>query len=84
MTSQGKDGKRLLCHCLTVTWQEVEETVRSHGCRNVHQVTERCGAGGGCRSCHVEIEQVIAKVRSERRSVLARFFGGLLRREDEE
>lgn len=67
-----RNKDRLLCHCLSVPWGTVEETIRQHGCRKVTQVTELCQAGGGCRSCHPDIEELIEKVRAER--------GGLLRR----
>ena len=72
-----KRGDRLLCHCLTVTWQVVEDTIRENGCRNVRQVTDICRAGGGCKSCHFEIEQLIAEVRAEKRGGIRRLIGSL-------
>jgi NAD(P)H-nitrite reductase large subunit len=72
-----RNGDRLLCHCLTVTWADVEKTVREHRARTVKQVTAQCRAGGGCRSCHPEIEQIIARVKAEERGRFKRFLGGL-------
>ncbi len=72
-----RNKKRLLCHCLTVTWQEVEDTILERGCRTVEQVTACCGAGGGCRTCHPEIQELIALVGPARggfRNLLARLF----------
>ena len=72
-----RNKKKLLCHCLTVTWLEVEDTIREHGLRTVEEVTARCGAGGGCRTCHPEIAELIAEVGPSRgrfRSFLARLF----------
>jgi len=70
-------GKRLLCHCLSVTWEEVETTVREHHCRKVSEVTRICGAGGGCKTCHYEIEQVIREVRREEKRFFEKLFCGL-------
>ena len=67
-----RQGNRLLCHCLTVTWQEVEDTIRDHRCTTVKDVTVRCGAGGGCKSCHPEITELIEAARAEKRGLLQR------------
>ncbi len=56
---------KLCCYCLGVTYGEVEQVVREHGCRTVEEVTRRCRAGGGCRSCHVDILDVLERVRRE-------------------
>lgn len=74
-----KRGNKLLCHCLTVTWQEVEDTIREHRCKTVKDVTLHCSAGGGCKTCHPEITELIAEVRAERRGLL-RCLGGLFGR----
>lgn len=81
MVNVPRDPRKLCCHCLNVTFGKVEETVRAHGCRSVAQVTELCRAGGGCRSCHPDIEDIIRDVRRETRSAglsgwLQRLFSG--------
>jgi len=76
--SGDRNKDRLLCHCLTVTWGEVEEAIRTHGCRKVSQVTGLCGAGGGCKSCHPEIEELIRVTRAESGGGLLRRVGRLL------
>jgi NifU-like protein len=62
------DPDKMLCYCLGVRYGEVIDTVRDHDCRTVAQVTRLCRAGGGCRSCHPEIEGVIREVRESHRA----------------
>ena len=76
------DTKKMLCYCLGVRYGRVIDAVRDPGCRTVQQVTRRCKAGGGCRSCHPEIEELLAEAQAERRAagggikrVLAHLFG---------
>ena len=59
---------KLLCYCMGVTFGTVRQIVRDHGCKTVEQVTRECKAGGGCRSCHPEIEQVISEKQGARKS----------------
>jgi bacterioferritin-associated ferredoxin len=40
-----------VCHCEGVTDRTVDAAISS-GARCVADVTARCGAGGGCGSCH--------------------------------
>jgi NAD(P)H-nitrite reductase large subunit len=68
---------RLLCHCLGVTPEEVEAAVRRHRLRTVSQVTRRCRAGGGCRSCWPDIEAILQRVRAERPPLLRRWLAAL-------
>ncbi|MAG57250.1 MAG: hypothetical protein CMJ83_13235 [Planctomycetes bacterium] len=60
------DANKMLCYCLGVRYGAVVETIREHDYRTVSQVTRGCKAGGGCRSCHPEIEELIEEVRMER------------------
>ena len=76
------DGEKLLCYCLGVRYGRVIDTIRADRCTSVQQVTRRCKAGGGCRSCHPEIQELIAEVRDERKAagygikgVIGRVFG---------
>ena len=73
-----RDPNKMLCYCLGVRYGRVEETIAEHGCRNVKQVTALCKAGGGCKSCHPEIEELIAEDRARKgvglRGLLSRLF----------
>lgn len=74
------DREKMLCYCLGVRYGRVIDVVREEECRNVQQVTRLCKAGGGCRSCHPEIEELIADAKAERKGgglkgVFGRVFG---------
>ena len=75
------DREKMLCYCLGVRYGCVIDTIRADACASVQQVTRKCKAGGGCRSCHPEIEELITEVREERKGgggilgVIARVFG---------
>lgn len=72
------DPNRILCYCLGVPSGIVEQAVREKGLKTVQAVTEETKAGGGCRSCHPEIREVIQKVRAETKGeggLFARLFG---------
>jgi bacterioferritin-associated ferredoxin len=49
-----------LCHCLKVTPDQVRHAVDFHGCSSVEEVTNTCGAGGGCTACHRRIRAYLA------------------------
>lgn len=61
------DPDKMLCYCLGVRYGTVVECVREDRLVSVAQVTRACKAGGGCRSCHPEIQEVIDAVRKSRR-----------------
>lgn len=55
----------VVCQCFGVTRKEIEEAVRLNRLGSVEQVTNYTKAGGGCGSCHEEIERIIAAVLAE-------------------
>jgi len=55
------EGK-VVCKCFGITEKEIERVVRDNNLKEVEDVTNYCKAGGGCQSCHSEIEQIIARV----------------------
>lgn len=74
-----RDPKKICCHCLGVSFGKIQETIAKERCRTVDDVTRACRAGGGCRSCHVEIEELLRQARPRREGLLpswlARMFG---------
>lgn len=72
-----RDPKTLCCHCLGVTYGRVEQTIRTHRCRKVEEVTRLCRAGGGCRSCHPDIQDLLHEIW---RDLDGRGFTAVLRR----
>jgi NAD(P)H-nitrite reductase large subunit len=80
-TREDQVDRKLLCYCLNVRWVDVEEAVRAGNLRTVAEVSAACRAGTGCRSCHPEIEEVLAAARARRGSGLRRLVGRLLGRQ---
>jgi len=79
-SSMDTERNKMLCYCLGVRYGRVIDVVTEEECKTVQQVTRLCKAGGGCRSCHPEIEELIADAKARRkhtgiRGVLSRVFG---------
>lgn len=56
----------LVCKCFGVDEAMIEEMVWANKLRTVEDVTNFTKAGGGCASCHEDIEQILEKVMKER------------------
>ncbi len=56
---------RLICRCIGVSSPRVHEAIRAHGLTSVAEVTKTARAGGGCGTCHPEIEEILAELRGE-------------------
>ncbi|MGQ3685623.1 MAG: Fe-S cluster assembly protein NifU [Candidatus Loosdrechtia sp.] len=52
----------IVCKCFGVTDNKISHEVREHKLTTVEQVTNYCKAGGGCRSCHPQIQAIINEV----------------------
>lgn len=57
-----EDEGRIVCKCFGVTDEKIKRVVRENNLKTVDQVTHYTKAGGGCTSCHAEIEDLIAEV----------------------
>lgn len=57
---------RPLCHCLNVHADEIRQAIDESGLCTVRQVTQTCGAGGGCMACHRHIKRMLAEAAAER------------------
>lgn len=56
----------LVCKCYAIDAPLIEEVVRENKLTTVEQVTHYTKAGGGCSSCHEDIEEILVKVSKER------------------
>ncbi len=52
----------IVCKCFGVTDNKIAHEVREHKLTTIEQVTNFCKAGGGCRSCHPQIQAIIDEV----------------------
>jgi NifU-like protein len=64
---QEADEGRIVCKCFGVTDEKIKRVVRENGLKTVEQVTHYTKAGGGCMSCHAEIEDLIAEVWEDKK-----------------
>jgi NifU-like protein len=56
----------LVCKCFAIDAVLIEDTIRANNLSSVQDVTNYTKAGGGCSSCHEGIEEILAKVMTER------------------
>jgi len=64
---EAEDEGRIVCKCFGVTDEKIKRVVRENGLKTVEQVTNYTKAGGGCTSCHGEIEDLIAEVWEDKK-----------------
>lgn len=69
--AEAHDEGALICKCFAVDSILVEETARSNHLSTVEEVIHYTKAGGGCSSCHEDIENILAKVMKERGEVFS-------------
>ena len=55
----------LICSCFCVSERAIESAIRTGGLRTIAEVTKACNAGGGCRSCHSLIEDILSDCASQ-------------------
>lgn len=53
------DPHRLVCHCLNVTEHEIRSAIDEHDPQSIRGVSQVCGAGAGCMSCHRHIRRML-------------------------
>ena len=56
----------LICKCFAIDAVMIEDVVKANNLNTVEEVTFYTKAGGGCAACHEGIEEILAKVMSER------------------
>ena len=49
----------LICTCFCVSERTIERVVETRSLRTIEEVTRACHAGGGCRSCHPLILDIL-------------------------
>jgi len=59
-----KADEQIVCECFGVTDHEIERAVKENNLSTVEEVTNYTKAGGGCKSCHETIREIINRVWS--------------------
>lgn len=54
-------GEPMLCTCFCVPESEIEKAVRLRGLKSIDDITEATRAGGGCHTCHPELEEILGR-----------------------
>jgi bacterioferritin-associated ferredoxin len=64
------DSHRPVCHCLNVTESEIRDAIAEHDAQSIRGVSQVCGAGAGCMSCHRHIRRMLNERVLHRRNQL--------------
>jgi len=59
MDSPLNSDEEIICQCFQVSDKTIKAHIKNENLREIEQVTEACGAGGGCQSCHMLIQLFI-------------------------
>lgn len=59
LPANSADPHRLVCHCLNVTEHEIRSAIDEHDPQSIRGVSQVCGAGAGCMSCHRHIRRML-------------------------
>jgi NifU-like protein len=62
--------QRLICRCFNVSQGRIERAIRDNNLSSVIEITNHTKAGGGCHSCHVDLENLLSRARAERSRAL--------------
>lgn len=56
----------LICKCFAIDAVMIEDIAKANNLSSVEEVTFYTKAGGGCAACHEGIEEILAKIKTER------------------
>lgn len=65
-SSDDAHGERVICRCFDVSQARISRAIADHALNSVAEVTQHTRAGGGCGSCHIDVENLISRARAER------------------
>ncbi len=65
LETHDEDESAMICTCFSITEAKIRRTIEENGLTEAEQVTNYIKAGGGCGSCLVNIDDLIAEVRAE-------------------
>jgi len=59
MDSPPNSDDEIICQCFQVSDKTIKAHIKEGNLREIEEVTEACGAGGGCQSCHLLLQLFI-------------------------
>jgi len=59
------DHEDVVCKCFGITGEEIREIAKLNSLKTVEQVTHYTKAGGGCSTCHPEIQEILRELAEE-------------------
>jgi len=59
MDSPPNPEEDIICQCFQISDTTIKAHIKNENLKEIEQVTEACGAGGGCQSCHMLIQLFI-------------------------
>jgi len=62
LVEEEEERGRIVCKCFGVTEEKIERVVRENHLTTIEEVTNYVKAGGGCKKCHEEIQEIIDRV----------------------
>lgn len=58
---QPRAGEPPLCTCFQIPESVIERAIRMRGLKMIDEITDVTRAGGGCHSCHPELEEILER-----------------------
>ncbi|MFQ5482842.1 MAG: (2Fe-2S)-binding protein [Nitrospinaceae bacterium] len=49
----------IICQCFQITDETIKQLITSKNLDSIDGITESCGAGGGCQSCHILLDMFL-------------------------
>jgi len=67
MDSPSNPDEEIICQCFQVSDETIKTHIREGNIKEIEKVTEACGAGGGCQSCHMLLQLFIDQQHNPRK-----------------
>jgi len=68
MDSPSSPDEEIICQCFQVSDETIQAYIKKGNVRKIEEITEACGAGGGCQSCHMLIQLFIDQHHNSEKS----------------
>jgi NifU-like protein len=62
---QEHDEGEIVCQCFGVTDKEIERVAKANDLHTIEEITNYTKAGGGCESCHEQIQEILDRIWAE-------------------